>query len=305
MVKHDGHLYSSKPPLLPTLMAGEYWVIYRLTGMSLGTHPYEIGRFMLVTLNVIPLAIYFLLLAALVERLGTTDWGRMFVMAAAVFGTFLTTFAVVLNNHLPAAVCAMVALYAAVRIWFDGERRLAVLRPGRAVRGAAGGRRVAGAVAGGRLGPGLAVEGPAADAAGLRCRRSLLVAAGFFGTNWIAHHSLRPPYMHRSARPTTGTTTPTSATAGRCESYWKHPAGHRRGRAVAGRLRPARPGRPSRHLLAHADLAAERRGHAGLAVSAARPAAARAGAVDRRGVGGLPGVLHLLRGSRTTATTAA
>ena len=32
MVKHDGHLYSSKPPLLPTLMAGEYWLIYRLAG---------------------------------------------------------------------------------------------------------------------------------------------------------------------------------------------------------------------------------------------------------------------------------
>ena len=28
MVKHDGHLYSSKPPLLATLMAGIYWIIY-------------------------------------------------------------------------------------------------------------------------------------------------------------------------------------------------------------------------------------------------------------------------------------
>ena len=51
MVKHDGHLYSSKPTLLATLMAGEYWVIHRLTGATLGTHPYEIGRFMLVTIN--------------------------------------------------------------------------------------------------------------------------------------------------------------------------------------------------------------------------------------------------------------
>ena len=29
MVKHDGHLYSSKPPLVPTLLAAEYWVIHR------------------------------------------------------------------------------------------------------------------------------------------------------------------------------------------------------------------------------------------------------------------------------------
>ena len=124
MVKHDGHLYSSKPPLLPTLMAAVYWPIYRFTGATLGTHPYEIGRFMLVLFNVVPLVIDFVLLARLVERFGTTDWGRMFVMAAAVFGTFLTTFAVTINNHLPAAVCAAAAVYAAVRIWFDGERRL-------------------------------------------------------------------------------------------------------------------------------------------------------------------------------------
>ena len=106
MVKHDGHFYSSKPPLWPTLIAGEYWLIHRATGMTLGDHPYAIGRFMLVTLNVLPMIVYFLLLAALVERFGGSDWGRVFVMAAAVFGTFLTTFAVVLNNHLPGAVCA-------------------------------------------------------------------------------------------------------------------------------------------------------------------------------------------------------
>ena len=124
MVKHDGHLYSSKPPLMATLMAGVYWPIYRLSGATLGTHPYEIGRAMLVLFNLVPMLVYFVLLASLVERFGTTDWGRMFVMAAACFGTFLTTFAVVINNHLPAAVCAAVAVYAAVRIWFDGERRL-------------------------------------------------------------------------------------------------------------------------------------------------------------------------------------
>ena len=111
MVKHKGadgadHLYSSKPPLMATLMAGEYWLIYRATGATLGEYPYEIGRFMLVTINVIPMLVYFYVLALLAERLGTTDWSRIFMLAAACFGTFLTTFAVSINNHLPAAVCA-------------------------------------------------------------------------------------------------------------------------------------------------------------------------------------------------------
>ena len=123
MVKHDGHLYSSKPPLLPTLIAGEYWLIHRLTGATLATRPYAIGRFMLVTINVVPLVVALLLLGCLVERFGTTNWGRFFVMAAASFGTFLTTFSITLNNHLPAAVSAIVAVYAFVRIWFDDDRR--------------------------------------------------------------------------------------------------------------------------------------------------------------------------------------
>ena len=195
MVKHDGHLYSSKPPLFPTLMAAEYWVIYRLTGMSLSTNPYWVGRLMLVTINVIPLLVYFLLLARLVERLGQSDWGRLFVMAAAVFGTFLTTFAVTINNHLPAAVSALVALYAAVRIWFDGEQRLRYF----VLAGLFAAFTVANEL------PALALFAAVSTALLWKVPRQTIlayvpaatvVAAGFFGTNWIAHRSLRPPYMH-------------------------------------------------------------------------------------------------------------
>ena len=44
MVQHRGrdgelHLYSSKPPLLATMLAGEYWLIHRLTGWTLGEQP--------------------------------------------------------------------------------------------------------------------------------------------------------------------------------------------------------------------------------------------------------------------------
>src|SRR6185312_2366631 len=79
--------------------------------------------FMLVTINVLPLMIYFVLWGKLADRLGTTEWGRIFTMACATLGTFLSTFAVVLNNHLPAAITALAAVYLAVRITVDGERR--------------------------------------------------------------------------------------------------------------------------------------------------------------------------------------
>jgi len=197
MVKHDGHLYSSKPPLLPTLIAVPYWLIHRTTGATLATHPYVVGRFMLILINVIPLVVYFLLLARLVERFGTTDWGRIFVMGAAAFGTFLTTFAVVLNNHLPAAVCAIVALWATIRVWLDDERRLRYF----VIAGLFGALCAANEL------PALALFAGLSAALVWKAPRetflayvpaALVVAAGFFGTNWTAHHSLRPAYMHRS-----------------------------------------------------------------------------------------------------------
>jgi hypothetical protein len=201
-VRHTGrdgqlHFYSSKPPLLATILAGEYWLINRFGGWTLGDHPYEIGRAMLITVNIIPLAVMFVLLGRLVERFGTTDWGRIFVMAAATMGTFLNTFAVVLNNHTVAAFSAAVALYAFVRIVFDDERRWWYF-----------------------FLAGLATAFTATDELPATCflafaglillyrapRQTLLaftpavaiVAAAFFATNWLAHQSLRPPYMHRS-----------------------------------------------------------------------------------------------------------
>jgi hypothetical protein len=80
-------------------------------------HRWEIVPAILLVLNALPWGIALWLLARLAERHGTTDWGRFFVVAAACFGTFVTTFSVTLNNHTVAAWSALFALYAAMRIW--------------------------------------------------------------------------------------------------------------------------------------------------------------------------------------------
>lgn len=203
MVQHRGrdgelHLYSSKPPLLATLLAGEYWLIHRLTGATLRDYPYEIGRFMLVTVNILPMVLMFVLLARLVERFGTSDWGRIFVMAAATLGTFLNTFAVVLNNHIIAAVSATIALYALVRISADGERRLRYfVIAGLAAAFAAANELPALSLLA-LVGLILLWRAPWETAIAF-VPAVAIVAAAFLGTNWLAHASLRPPYMHRSA----------------------------------------------------------------------------------------------------------
>src|SRR5262249_7788267 len=71
----------------------------------------------LFTFQWLPLVIYLILLARLVERFGTTDWGRLFVVGAACFATMPTLFAITFNNHTIAACFALFALYAALRAW--------------------------------------------------------------------------------------------------------------------------------------------------------------------------------------------
>jgi hypothetical protein len=227
MVYHDGHYYSSKPPLLSTLMAAAYWPIHRLTGASLATHPYEIGRFMLVLFNVVPLVIGLALLASLVERFGMTDWGRIFVMAAAAFGTFLTTFAVAINNHLPAAVCAAAALYAVARIWFDQERRLRYF----VVAGLFGG------LAAGNELPATSLLAAISLVLLLKAPRPTLLAfapavvavvVAFLGTNYIAHRSLVPAYGHGSGKDNWYDYT-IERDGQKIDSHWRNPTGLDRG----------------------------------------------------------------------------
>jgi len=230
MVKHDGHLYSSKPPLLPTLAAAPYWLIHRATGATLGSHPFAIGRALLVLFNVVPMVVAFVLLARLVEHLGTSDWGRVFVMAAAAFGTFLTTFAVVLNNHLPGAISALIALYAAVRIWRDDRRELVYFAVAGLFAAFAAANELPALSLLVLLGAALLWKAPRPTLVAY-LPAALVVAAGFFGTNWIAHRSLRPPYMHRSKTdPADNWYRYEYERDGRTvKSYWQNPVGIDRG----------------------------------------------------------------------------
>ncbi|MGI9457182.1 MAG: hypothetical protein ACR2NU_11520 [Aeoliella sp.] len=205
MVSHLGrdgeqHYYSSKPPLLATLVAGKYWVVHKLTGWTLGTHPYEVGRLLLLIINIPAMLILFIVIAKLAEQLGTTDWGRLFVVASATLGTLLTTFSITLNNHTIAAASAAVAIYFYVQIARSIEPRswhYAACGLATAFTAANELPAVAFLVLLGLLL--LVRDWRKTLLFGLPS--VLLVAAAFFGTNYLAHDSLKPPYMHRSEDP--------------------------------------------------------------------------------------------------------
>lgn len=200
-VRHVGpdgefHFYSSKPTLLPTLLAGIYKPIKFLMGKNLTEDTYFVVRLMLLLVSVIPWAVYLYFMAKTINSVPVRDWSRYFVLACAGFGTYLSTFTNTLNNHLPAAVSVMISLYLLTMIWRKENTHW--------VRFFVCGFFAAFAAAN---------ELPAMAFfafAGLLCllkspRKTLLafvpaailIAAGFFGTNFLAHGELKPAYAHR------------------------------------------------------------------------------------------------------------
>lgn len=201
-VRHRGtdgkeHYYSSKPPLYPTLIAGQYWLIHRLTGADFDDHMFAVARTILILTNFLPLVLYFWLLVGLIERWCVTDWGRLFAVAAASWGTYLTTFAITLNNHLPAAICTLIALHVFIAIWYDEKTQPRYfIMAGLAAAFAAANELPALSLLG-LLGLALLYKNWRATLAYGTPAVALVVVA-FFAVNYVAHGSLRPPYMHRS-----------------------------------------------------------------------------------------------------------
>ena len=123
-VRLRGHYYSSKPPLLETLLAGEYLLLKKLSfgRLSFRNSPESVIRIIVASVNLLPLVLFLFLFSRLLDRLAPDPWIRAYAMAAAGLGTFLTGFSITLNNHTIAAFSSFFALYPAFLIWCEGRR---------------------------------------------------------------------------------------------------------------------------------------------------------------------------------------
>ena len=118
-------------------------------------------------------------------------------MTAATWGTFLTTFAVTINNHLPAAISVLITVHAVLPIWYDGSRRWRHFVIAGLFAAFAAANELPALSFLTFIGAALLWRAP---------RQTLIafvpavavVAVAFFGTTYWAHQSWRPPYAHRS-----------------------------------------------------------------------------------------------------------
>jgi hypothetical protein len=126
--------YSSKPPLLSTLVAGLYWLLEKLSALgywllssagyyetsthwTLGTHPAEVVRTLLLCINALPFLIYLVLLARVAKDWGHGEAGQLYIVTAGAFATLVTPFLITFNNHTVATFSVMAAWYTLLKIW--------------------------------------------------------------------------------------------------------------------------------------------------------------------------------------------
>lgn len=193
----EEHFYSSKPPLYILFVASQYWILNRLVGVDMLVNPLW-GIKVLVFINQVLLFGMFLwLYLQICQRFVKHRRALICLGLTAGFGTFLSTFAVSLNNHLPAAVCVLATVVLLIRIECDRKSggldyfsigittALSVTFELPALSFLA------------LIGIWLLLRSPAHTLT-FGVLGIGLVALAFFGTNYWAHDSLRPPYAHRS-----------------------------------------------------------------------------------------------------------
>jgi hypothetical protein len=154
-------------------------------------------RLVLLLASVLPWAVYLYFVARMINAVPVRDWARYYVLACAGFGTYLSTFANSLNNHLPAAVSVMIALYCVAEIWRKKDSHWSQFFWCGLFAAFAAANEL----------PALSFLAFAALLCVVKsvpktliafAPAALIVAAGFFGTNFLAHGEWRPAYGHRS-----------------------------------------------------------------------------------------------------------
>lgn len=194
-VHHEGHFYSTKPPMLSTAVAGVYWCLKTVFGFDLLKETQSTTQWILMLVNWLPMSIAFLVMARIVARSTASPEARLLTLATFCFATLATGYSVTLNNHSIAAVFAVFALAPTLRILSDGSDR----RRDFVASGFWAALVCCHELPAALLGVALFL---------LMCRRSvsrtamwfvpaaLIPLAVFFVTNWIATGGWKPFYMY-------------------------------------------------------------------------------------------------------------
>jgi hypothetical protein len=175
-----------------------------ITGKKLTEEPFLIGRWVLVIANCVPLILWWIWWHRWLEKNVSDELTRWYMLNIEVWGTFLTTFAATLNNHLHGAIFFTISLTLAWQVVRDARQGVSApwgvwlsLGISAAMTVACELPALAWAAAVGVI---LFVADPKRMLFGFGSG-SAMVAAAFLISNYWAHGDWRPPYSHRGLGP--------------------------------------------------------------------------------------------------------
>lgn len=116
LVHVDDHFYSTKPPLLTSIVAGITWGLQRITGWNLLDDTQSLTALVLIIINIIPFVASLWVWVLILDQIAAKTWTRLFVLTIAAFGTLLTPFLMAFNNHTVAAAAVTFAIYGLLQI---------------------------------------------------------------------------------------------------------------------------------------------------------------------------------------------
>lgn len=116
---HDGRLMSSKPPILPLFMTGEYIIMRGLFGWNLNEsdHLRPILKTMIITLIKLPYIIGLVFFALILRMFMINLRDAALLLLILAYATPLPGYACQLNNHTPAVAVLIIALYFGLGIY--------------------------------------------------------------------------------------------------------------------------------------------------------------------------------------------
>ncbi len=197
----DGLLrtYSSKPPLLATLVAVPYQFVHWLTGLRLTEHPLLVGRVLLLLVNLLPAAMALWWWARWLGQSNLPVWSQQAMLTLSAWGLPIVAMVVTLNNHLPGVFATALSFWCTWLV-LQGDRRWWPA----ALAGLSGAMAVACEL------PALSWLAASAALVAWHVPSRMLTAflpgalpilVASLATNYLAHDQLRPPYAQRSVGP--------------------------------------------------------------------------------------------------------
>ena len=133
-VKVGDKLYSSKPPVMPLMMTGQYWLLHKLTGLDLDQEEDRatLLKIQVISFITIPYALAGFAFLVLLKSFDLGTGSVLLGMVALMSGSEYAGYGGTMNNHVPATACLIgaYALYRAIDNKLDVRTGIACILGG-------------------------------------------------------------------------------------------------------------------------------------------------------------------------------